>query len=157
MNDALTKFAWLAGVMDGEGCFFVRHNHNGGGICGQISFCSKDEAFMNAVLNVLALVDLKPNVTHYSTSTTRMHGIHIGNKEAILRLTSALLPYLQLKRPQAGILNCLMARKSRTRKPTRLDFRLVQLVRDLNQRRATLNHTASPAEGAETITPAERH
>jgi len=130
--------------MDGEGCFYAGHNKNGGGIVLQVCFGTKDEVFMSAVLKALATLGLSPNVTRYTTKNgCSMKAIHIAKAPHVATLTKSLLPFLTLKKPVAGLLSVLASRKIvRSRKqPLRSDFRMVDMVRQLNRRETTLSHT----------------
>lgn len=114
--DYTSDIAWLAGIVDGEGCFTVKRpiKRKSGKRQGNVTsyqlwmvICNTSRAMIDRVARVLA----KAGVQHQPVrrvwkgkkATRWQFWIHVARKHDLLRLTEILLPHLTAKRDEAEI------------------------------------------------------
>ena len=131
-----TDLAWLAGIVDGEGCFSVKRPITRQGVCrnGQrtsyqvwLVICNTSEPMMRRVKDIfdaLGVGGAKPRRVWKGKKATRwQHWLEIARKHELLRVTQALLPHLTAKRDEALVVEWFLKRAcgASSYKPTPLD------------------------------------
>ena len=107
--------AWLAGIIDGEGCFAVKRPiirktyKKGVGTPYQLwlVLCNTSKPMMDRVVSLLAEMQVghQPmrKVWKGDKATRWQYWVHIARREQLLAVTEALLPHLTAKRHEAEI------------------------------------------------------
>lgn len=138
-SELQTKLAWLAGLIDGEGCIGVYATNNGRSLAWQFSITMRDEGPIREVAKIASHLGIEAPIKQRAYKNGTLYKWGVYNRKALKTLFDAILPFLVLKRPQAGIARCLIAQKAG--KPRPIQARLARFVRDLNQRTSILSHT----------------
>ncbi len=128
--------AWLAGIVDGEGCFSVKRpiTRQGAHRTGQrtsyqlwLVICNTSEPMMKRVRRIydaLGVTGAKPRKVWKGDRATRwQHWLEIAKKHELLCVTQAILPHLTAKRDEALIVEWFLRRACAVKnyKPTSLD------------------------------------
>jgi len=114
--DHNSDIAWLAGIVDGEGCFAVKRpiKRKSGKRQGSVTsyqlwmvICNTSRAMIERVVRVLAAAGVHHQpvrrVWKGKKATRWQFWIHVARKQDLLRLTEILLPHLTAKRDEAEI------------------------------------------------------
>lgn len=127
--------AWLAGIVDGEGCFsvkrpIVRKSYQSGKRTSYqlwLVICNTSEPMMRRVRDIydaLGVTGAKPRRVWKGKKATRwQHWLEIAQKHELLRVTQAILPHLTAKRDEALVVEWFLKRAcgAKNYKPTSLD------------------------------------
>lgn len=127
--------AWLAGIVDGEGCFsvkrpIVRKSYQSGKRTSYqlwLVICNTSEPMMRRVRDIydaLGVTGAKPRRVWKGKKATRwQHWLEIAQKHELLRVTQAILPHLTAKRDEALVVEWFLKRACGVKnyKPTSLD------------------------------------
>lgn len=127
--------AWLAGIVDGEGCFsvkrpIVRKSYQPGKRTSYqlwLVICNTSEPMMRrvkAIYDALGVTGAKPRRVWKGKKATRwQHWLEVAQKHELLRVTQAILPHLTAKRDEARIVVWFLNRAcaAKSYKPTSLD------------------------------------
>jgi len=128
--------AWLAGIVDGEGCFSVKRpiTRQGAHRPGHrtsyqtwLVICNTSEPMMRRVRSIydaLGVTGAKPRRVWKGKKATRwQHWLEIARKHELLRVTQAILPHLTAKRDEALVVEWFLKRACGVKnyKPTSLD------------------------------------
>ncbi len=128
--------AWLAGIVDGEGCFSVKRpiTRQGAFRNGQrtsyqvwLVICNTSEPMMlrvKRIFDALGVTGAKPRRVWKGKKATRwQHWLEIAKKHELLRVTQAILPHLTAKRDEALVVEWFLKRACgvKSYKPTSLD------------------------------------
>jgi len=118
-----TDIAWLAGIIDGEGCFSVKRQVkrlSGNRVvmraCYQvwIVVCNTSEPMIRRIEKVLDAIGVKHQpvrrVWKGKKATRWQYWIHVARKHEVLLLTEALLPHLTAKKDEAEVVAWYMRR-----------------------------------------------
>lgn len=113
VND--TDIAWLAGIVDGEGCFsvkrpIVRKTYKPGRVTSYqvwLVVCNTSETMVLRVSEILRGLGVAHQpirkVWKGKKATRWQYWLHVARKSDLLRATEALLPYLVAKQDEARI------------------------------------------------------
>lgn len=158
MRVAPITLAWLAGLIDGEGCFGIYYRKRGGVFNPAFALGTKDEHLIREVVKRLTPLT---GQLRYGCRTNRgpsepFYIIQTNKAATLSALTNAVLPYLYLKKPQAGVLRCFLALRKLRRHKGITEASLSKLMYKLNQRERILSHTDDLSVGASTISSPER-
>jgi len=106
-----TDLAYLAGLLDGEGCFYARLVNTSRGRLGNVEVRIAVQATSMAMIQKIAAIyadlGLNPSIEIGRTqkrSTRPAHKVSLHRKKDVLRLLKAILPYLVVKRPEAEMI-----------------------------------------------------
>jgi LAGLIDADG-like domain len=106
--------AWLAGIIDGEGCLTSKRNSQRGLSC-VITIESVSEAMVQKVLQILrdcgiAFCTEAPLMRERSTRPS--YRVRVQRKEAAFALCNLVLPYSVVKRPELLLIQQFLAKAS---------------------------------------------
>ena len=140
MQDA--KLAWLAGIIDGEGCFsiFRRTNKSKNGniitsASANITITNSNLALINECVYILEELEIKFVLKNPRNSTTRiLERIDIRNYGSILKLINVILPFLIGKKEQAILMHEFVSKAS-----IRSGFQATKERTDYLMKMSTLN------------------
>ncbi len=156
-----TDLAWLAGIVDGEGCFSVKRPiaRQGAHRCGQrtsyqawLVICNTSEPMMRRVRSIydaLGVTGAKPRRVWKGKKATRwQHWLEIAQKHELLRVTQAILPHLTAKRDEALVVEWFLKRACAVKsyKPTSLDRLALESMASIKR-----NGGEAPAEILEIL------
>lgn len=102
------ELAWLAGIIDGEGCFSVKRGR-GAGRSHQLwlVLCNTSEAMILRVVRILDALGVKHSnvrkVWKGEKATRWQFWLDVTRKHDLLRATEAVLPHLTAKKTEAEI------------------------------------------------------
>lgn len=131
-----TDIAWLAGIIDGEGCFTVkrpiprdllRHGRNKTSYQLWLVLCNTSEAMVRRAAQIFTDlgVGYQPirRVWKGDKATRWQYWVHVARKNDLLRITQALLPYLTAKKIEAEITVWFLTRACQVKayKATKID------------------------------------
>lgn len=115
MNINDTDIAWLAGIVDGEGCFsvkrpIVRKTYKAGRSTSYqvwLVVCNTSESMVRRMSEILKGLGVKHQpirrVWKGKKATRWQYWLHVARKHDLLRVTEALLPYLVAKKDEAQV------------------------------------------------------
>ena len=119
----LKDIAWLAGIIDGEGCFSVKRpivRQSGKRVGYKTSYqvwvvlCNTSKAMVERAAQILdgLGVHYQPirRVWKGKNATRWQYWLHVARKDDVLRLTEALLPHLTAKRCEAEMVSWFLKR-----------------------------------------------
>lgn len=113
------KLAWLAGIIDGEGCFTIFRHHRGLDRAGQsydhtsasITITNSCAALLDVARGILDGLEVKYKyLTPRNSHTRPIRRIALRNYAAILTLLDAVEPYLVGKAEQAVLMREFVGR-----------------------------------------------
>ena len=105
-----TDLAWVAGIVDGEGCIYGhwtnRSKANGGNVCVEIRIQSTSMAMITKIVEICTALGI--HVTFEDTrwrnkSTKPAHRVSIRRQAEVLRFLRAVRPYLIVKGAEADV------------------------------------------------------
>lgn len=107
-----TKIAWLAGIIDGEGCFTIFNktvNHRSGNTgvtpSANITITNSSTRILEACQEIMREIDVKFTQCRSHNDTRRIvRRISVRNYASIILLIDAILPYMVGKRGQAEVM-----------------------------------------------------
>lgn len=116
------KLAWLAGLIDGEGCLYGLHKTSqhaskasaDNRIEIKLEIHSASSRMIDAVSDILdtaGIVCHREKPKHQPLSTRPAHRLRVINKCALRDLLKLLLPYLVVKRPEAELVLSFLERQ----------------------------------------------
>lgn len=114
-----TDIAWLAGIVDGEGCFSMKRQvrrRYGGWTCYQVwlVICNTNKPMIDRAVEIVARLGLRrPSVRRVwkgAKATRWQYWMNICRKDDLLTITKALIPHLTAKRPEAEIVAWFLTR-----------------------------------------------
>lgn len=95
----LTDIAWLAGIVDGEGCFAVRHNVRGIGYSPAFFIDNSSKSMIDKAAKIIRAMNVEPTTTHASRPGSRnklsripMHRLYVN--KGMYRILELIVPYL---------------------------------------------------------------
>lgn len=156
-----TDLAWLAGIVDGEGCFSVKRPIVRQGVCRTgkrtsyqlwLVICNTSEPMMlrvKRIFSALGVEGAKPRRVWKGKKATRwQHWLEIARKHELLRVTQALLPHLTAKRDEALVVEWFLKRAcaKKSYKPTSLDRLALESMSTIKR-----NGGEAPAEVLEVL------
>lgn len=119
----LKDIAWLAGIIDGEGCFSVKRpirRLSGKRVGYKTSYqvwlvlCNTSKAMVERAVAILDGLGVKHQpvrrVWKGKKATRWQYWLHVARKDEVLRLTEALLPHLTAKRCEAEMVTWFLKR-----------------------------------------------
>lgn len=115
-----TDLAYLAGFVDGEGCFSAKGNRSGYGP--RFSMSQKDSKILYWIQE-----EFQMGTIHH---TGGMNRIYIGKKADLRRFILMLLPYLRLKKPQAELSLLMIDMEPKDRAKARVELSKLKEVTD---------------------------
>lgn len=156
-----TDLAWLAGIVDGEGCFSVKRPivRQGAHRTGKrtsyqlwLVICNTSEPMMlrvKSIFDALGVEGAKPRKVWKGKKATRwQHWLEIARKHELLCVTQALLPHLTAKRDEALVVEWFLKRACAVKnyKPTSLDRLALESMASIKR-----NGGEAPAEIVELL------
>lgn len=109
-----TDIAWLAGIVDGEGCFTVKRpiRRKSGENAGKrtsyqlwMVVCNTSKPMMDKMQSILETLGIEHQpmrkVWKGARATRWQYWLHVAKKAQLLKLTKILLPYLVAKKHEA--------------------------------------------------------
>jgi hypothetical protein len=159
LND--TDIAWLAGIIDGEGCFSIKRpivrksgERVGYKTCYQVWLvvCNTSEPMIERVRSILEAAGIKHQpirkVWKGDKATRWQWWIHIAKKRELLRATELLLPHLTAKKVEAEVVAWFLRRacKKSVYRTTHLDRAVLDALSLVKR-----NGGEAPAEVAELL------
>lgn len=122
MSVSETQIAWLAGLIDGEGCVHLALHHGKVGITARVEIRMTCQETINRAAEIIAaLVREPPNRSHQyykreSDWGTRVQwSLYVTKKSTVQCLLESLLPYLITKRLEAGVVLIYLSRACRVK------------------------------------------
>lgn len=155
------ELAWLAGILDGEGCFSVKrqmYRNRYGRHSGRMSLalwvvlCNTNEPMIRRAEQLFHQIGANPQpvrrVWKGKKATRWQYWLHVARKDSVLLLTQAVLPYLVAKRVEAEVFVWYLTRACRVRayRPTALDKAVLASLADVKR-----NGGEAPAEVVELL------
>jgi len=122
MSTSETDIAWLAGIVDGEGCFSVKRGRGARASAHQLwlVICNTSETMIKRVERILVAngVEFPPvrKVWKGERATRWQWWIHVQKKHALLKVTGLLLPHLTAKRDEALVFAWFLRRACAVKK-----------------------------------------
>lgn len=126
-----TDIAWLAGIIDGEGCFSVKNpvRRGVGRTCHQVwlVLCNTSRAMVERAADIIEGLGCKrPRIRRVwkgKKATRYQYWLDVVGKSDLLTVTEALLPHLTAKRIEGEVIAWFLRRACRDRayKRTELD------------------------------------
>lgn len=123
-----TDIAWLAGIVDGEGCFSVKRpikrksGRRAGAKTGYqlwLVICNTSKAMVDRVVAILATAGVRHQpvrrVWKGKKATRWQFWIHVARKHDLLRITEILPPHLTAKKTEAEIVHWFLSRSCQVR------------------------------------------
>lgn len=133
-----TDIAWLAGIVDGEGCFSIKMpvKRGTGRRCHQVwlVICNTSQAMVEHAADIIVSVGAKrPSIRRVwkgKKATKWQFWLNIGAKNDLLVVTEALLPHLTAKRVEAEVVAWFMRRAcgQKAYKRTALDIAVLETL-----------------------------
>lgn len=121
----IAELAWLAGIIDGEGCFTVKRpikKAKGSGYTPYqlwLVLCNTNEAMVVRAKEIFEKLGATPQpirkVWKGEKATRWQFWLHVAKKKDLLIVTEALLPYLVAKRTEAEIVRWFLIRSCQDR------------------------------------------
>lgn len=117
MRATATDIAWLAGIVDGEGCFSVKRNHGAAKSAHMVCLvlCNTSEPMIDRVVRILDELGIKHGsirkVWKGIRATRWQYWVDVMSKYSLLRLTETLLPHLTAKRVEAEVVQWFLRRQ----------------------------------------------
>lgn len=157
----LKDIAWLAGIIDGEGCFSVKRpiRRLSGERAGfqttyqvWVVLCNTSKAMVERAVAILDGLGVKHQpvrrVWKGKRATRWQYWLHVARKDEVLRLTEALLPHLTAKRCEAEMVSWYLKRACQKPcyKTTVLDRVVLDAMADVKR-----NGGEAPAEVRELL------
>jgi hypothetical protein len=144
---AETDLAWLAGIVDGEGCFslkrpIIRQTYQPGKRTSYqlwLVICNTSKSMIDRISKILDAAGVEyPKVRKVwkgKRATRWQYWIHVQKKHALLKITEALLPHLTAKRTEAEVVAWFLRRACRERcyRPTQLDVAVLGTMSQLKK------------------------
>lgn len=143
-----TDIAWLAGIVDGEGCFTLkrpivrlsgaRKGSNTSYQCWLV-LCNTSKAMMDRVVRIYADLGVEHpkmrKVWKGSKATRWQYWIHVQKKHELLKITEILRPYLVAKRLEAEVVAWFLRRacQEKAYHPTHLDIAMLETLSPLKK------------------------
>ena len=136
MKLSQTDLAWLAGIVDGEGCFSIKRpivrqsgRRQGSRTSYQVwlVLCNTSRPMMERVRSIMSAAGLRPQrlrkVWKGKKATRWQYWLDLTRKHDLLRMTELLLPHLTAKRVEAEVVAWFLRRscKARCYSATHLD------------------------------------
>lgn len=122
------KYAWLAGILDGEGCFTIFQVGRAGGgsgtthamcVAANITITNSSAAIMDECVRLLNAIDVKfKQINPNNSRNRRLARINVSNYQSILKLLDAVEPHLVGKAEQAALMRTFSERASVRRSMT---------------------------------------
>ena len=141
MTKNVADIAWLAGIVDGEGCFSVKRPiARGDGGPGRSPYqvwlvvCNTSKPMVDKIVKILADLEISHQpvrrVWKGSKATRWQFWIHVARKDQLLRLTQILLPYLVAKHDEATVVEWFLSRSCQARayKQTSIDKQVLDTL-----------------------------
>jgi len=128
--------AWLAGIMDGEGCFSVKRPivRKSGKARGKMTsyqlwvvICNTSKAMIDRVSRILTDVGVHHQpirrVWKGQKATRWQYWLHVAKKDDVLKITRILLPHLTAKKTEAEVVEWFLNRACQVKmyRQTKLD------------------------------------
>lgn len=171
--------AWLAGIIDGEGCFSVKQpvKRGSGRSCHQVwlVICNTSESMMTRVASIIeALGAKRPSIRRVwkgKKATRWQFWVNVAQKDDLLRITQAVLPYLTAKKVEGEVIAWFLSRACRTKAYVRTELdklvleslsavkrnggeapaEVANLLREVIPSQAVPGHRSVTDEGAEGV------
>ena len=129
MKVAATDLAWLAGIVDGEGCFSVKRNHGASKSAHMVCLvlCNTSRPMIDRAVAIMDQLGVKHGsirkVWKGVKATRWQYWVDVMSKHHMLRLTEALLPHLTAKKVEAEVVLWFLRRQCSARfyRQTQLD------------------------------------
>jgi hypothetical protein len=103
-----SKFAYLAGFIDGEGCFSITHNRNGSpkgfGYTARICIVSTNRGILEWIVQNFGGSILNRNPKNWKSNWKKSYEWRFTSIKPMESLLLGLLPYLIVKKEQANTL-----------------------------------------------------
>ena len=152
--------AWLAGIVDGEGCFavkrpIVRQTYQKGKLTSfqvWLVVCNTSEPMMRRMVAILDALGVEypamRRVWKGKRATRWQFWVHVQKKHALLRITDALLPHLTAKKDEAEVVAWFLRRACAVKayRPTPLDRLALESLSQIKR-----NGGEAPAEMRELL------
>jgi hypothetical protein len=114
----IADIAWLAGIIDGEGCFSVKKpvRRGTGRACHQVwlVLCNTSSAMVDRAADIIVGLGCKrpalKKVWKGKKATRWQWWLHVAQKNDLLTITEALLPHLTAKRVEAEVVAFFLRR-----------------------------------------------
>lgn len=135
--------AYLAGIVDGEGCITIRKQ--GPYYVPSISISNTNEVLINHIKTLLDYESIKYCMRYEDrgdrTNARPAWSINLLSRERVSKFLNLVMPYLVAKKDQAKLVLDWCSKKRRLKKDTEDHF--IQEIRTLNSRgRDTMHHTS---------------
>lgn len=145
-----TELAYLAGIIDGEGCISINH----AGVwkktkafqC-KVRVANSNQNLINWVMQILGKLDIKAHITHSkrcedNPKWKRVYDVAVLNQTKCHTLLKAISPYLIGKKAQASLLLEWIESRWNQKRPegfryipySKRELEIVQQLKNLNQR-----------------------
>lgn len=132
MKATQTDIAWLAGIIDGEGCFSVKRpvKRGIGRTCHQVwlVLCNTSRQMVERAVDVIEDIGAKRpairRVWKGKKATRYQYWLNVVQKDDLLLVTKTLLPHLTAKRIEAEVVAWFLTRacQARAYRRTKLDI-----------------------------------
>jgi hypothetical protein len=109
-----TEVAWLAGIIDGEGCITAKMSSQSA-VAFRLTIESVSDAMMGTVKHILGGLDIsyvENGPIRRFNSTRPSFRIYVQRKDALLKTCDRLLPYSVVKRPEFEAVKAYLDRAS---------------------------------------------
>lgn len=136
MKATQTDIAWLAGIIDGEGCFSVKRpvKRGNGRRCHQVwlVLCNTNRAMVDRTVDIIEEIGAKrPTIRRVwkgKKATRYQYWVNVVQKDDLLLVTKTLLPHLTAKRIEAEVIAWFLTRacQARAYKRTKLDIAVLE-------------------------------
>jgi hypothetical protein len=134
----VADIAWLAGILDGEGCLTSKRNSPRGLTC-VVTIESVSEAMVNKVVQILGESGIHfviEGPLWREKSTRPSNRVRIHRKRAAFAFCNLVLPYSVVKRPELLVFQQFLAKASAVTyyRATEEDLQLPQKIKELKVR-----------------------
>jgi len=105
-----TEIAWLAGILDGEGCITAKMP-SPRALAFRITFESVSEAMMTAIRRILGEMDVDYAMggpLYRARSTRPSYRVHVQKKADVLKFCDAILPFSVVKRHELELVKSFL-------------------------------------------------
>lgn len=138
-----TDIAWLAGIIDGEGCFTLKKPivRLSGARKGDFTsyqcwlvLCNTSKAMMDRAVEIYAKLGVEHpkmrKVWKGSRATRWQYWLHVQKKHELLKITEILRPYLVAKRMEAEVVAWFLRRacQEKSYRPAHLDRAMLETL-----------------------------
>jgi len=148
MTVSQNDLAWLAGLIDADGCVYANtRGKNGKGICYRIEVGTDDARPMREVKRIVTEITGAKHRFYNKQSNPTFIYFSVFRKGDLKKLIPAILPFLRFKKTQAELLSTIVSRSFLAPGGTPgWAYEAVSKIQWRNRHRLTLNDTWVPTK-----------